>query len=687
MLLHDKDSKLFRDNVHGYVKIPVDIVRLFIDTDIFQRLRFIEQTGMRTLYPSARHDRFIHSLGVYHLGVKAFSSFEKNISKYGEGTLIFNAISDKNFWGKCEVSFALACLLHDCGHAPFSHSFEFLYEYSKEPSLNEQLKSMLSDDFKADFNEAGSPHERMSALVVCSLFEKQIQRLFSRWELVSENVNEDLEFITRMIIGCKYKKYTIKNQIKNCLISLLNSDTIDVDSLDYIVRDAKLSGVDNMSVDTERLLGGLTIIEKTTFENAEFEHKHFSANILEGTLKPKESERNASLNGKYHGESVCQKKYSIVARGYISISGRSSITKNSASYSEEECIEFSNVSILKCGSSERASKMPVSKDYQDLDICASVEEQIKLEGSERLVFNEDFHGEVEIDTEEMTFKSSHIEAEINGCFSGEMLGKHDAGKLALEIGYHQSALSVIENVLIARNYEYKWIYSHHKVVYYANYLIIELYKQCIDFLTGSRRDACFEMFSWQNMIDKKYKLRNNYFFRPVDLDILFLFKQCAASRKKKGFEELKRLLSEFQTRIYRQSLWKSYAEFRIFMNFSEDDVQKLYRMLVSKGNPTGSNYGSFPDDWQEKFREFGMLNVVWVRADSKMKALNPDRTYIKMRGDEIRTYRSVASQNIKTARQSFFYIYYDKIPSIELDKRTIRDFISGKINPVASVQD
>lgn len=68
-------NKIFRDNVHGYIYVPMDICTKIIDTKIFQRLRNIEQTGMRILFPSARHDRFSHSLGTYHLSIKAFEAF------------------------------------------------------------------------------------------------------------------------------------------------------------------------------------------------------------------------------------------------------------------------------------------------------------------------------------------------------------------------------------------------------------------------------------------------------------------------------------------------------------------------------------------------------------------------------------------------------------------------------------
>lgn len=59
-------EKSIRDSVHGVIRIPELWADNIIDTPNFQRLRRIEQTSVRCLYPSARHDRFIHSLGVYY---------------------------------------------------------------------------------------------------------------------------------------------------------------------------------------------------------------------------------------------------------------------------------------------------------------------------------------------------------------------------------------------------------------------------------------------------------------------------------------------------------------------------------------------------------------------------------------------------------------------------------------------
>ena len=69
--------KVFKDPVHGYISVDEDIVDLIIDSKYFQRLRRIEQTSMRCVYPSARHDRFAHSLGTYYLAKVATNAVKK----------------------------------------------------------------------------------------------------------------------------------------------------------------------------------------------------------------------------------------------------------------------------------------------------------------------------------------------------------------------------------------------------------------------------------------------------------------------------------------------------------------------------------------------------------------------------------------------------------------------------------
>lgn len=260
--------KSIKDAVHGYIRLEEPFWRI-IDTAEFQRLKWIEQTSYRVLYPSARHDRFIHSIGVYHLGKKAINGLIKNCSND-----LTDIINDNKF------SFLLACLLHDIGHAPFSHTCEDLYNYNEkisniESSLNaellKELKNGISeedfccfqDDYKDIISPNGKPpseHEIMSAIISCEKYNEYK-------DFFNPNVKLNLDLIVRSILGCSYKTKRLDPPdkelgIKNCLIRLLNSSTVDVDKLDYIARDTQMTGYENIELDTERLLDNITIIEK-----------------------------------------------------------------------------------------------------------------------------------------------------------------------------------------------------------------------------------------------------------------------------------------------------------------------------------------------------------------------------------------------------------------------------------------
>ena len=250
-----KKDKLFRDSVHGYISIPAAICTDFIDTRIFQRLRYIEQTSMRVLYPSAHHDRFIHSLGVYHLGKMAFEHLRTNTNRRPEVAEKLSISPEQ--WDRYERTFRLACLLHDCGHAPFSHTLED--QYAKAGSLDDELSELGHCPLFTKDLPSCSPasHEKTSAILVLSEFKEK---------LAATEHDCDPVLVARMILGCMHHTHTRpdatladKERFENCLIQLLNGEAIDVDKLDYIVRDTWASGVDNASIDIERLLGSLVL--------------------------------------------------------------------------------------------------------------------------------------------------------------------------------------------------------------------------------------------------------------------------------------------------------------------------------------------------------------------------------------------------------------------------------------------
>ena len=61
-------EKILKDPIYGYIPIEKSIVNDIIDSPAFQRLRHIGQTSYTPLYSAALHNRFVHSIGVYHLG-------------------------------------------------------------------------------------------------------------------------------------------------------------------------------------------------------------------------------------------------------------------------------------------------------------------------------------------------------------------------------------------------------------------------------------------------------------------------------------------------------------------------------------------------------------------------------------------------------------------------------------------
>ena len=227
-------NKKIKDSVHGYITIPTVLFKHFIDTPHFQRLRRIEQTSMRSLYPSARHDRFIHSLGTFHLGQIAI-------------THLMASDNDKILSDSLCKSFLIACLLHDCGHAPFSHTFEDFF--GRAETFFDLFRKIVpgEKEFLQDLEDSAKakPHEYLSALIAIHVYKNDIL-----------NLGADPILVARMIIGATYAT----NKVENVLIELLNGRAIDVDKLDYVIRDVFLSGIKHAQVDVDRLLSSIMII-------------------------------------------------------------------------------------------------------------------------------------------------------------------------------------------------------------------------------------------------------------------------------------------------------------------------------------------------------------------------------------------------------------------------------------------
>ena len=268
-------SKKIKDPLYGYITVE-GVYLSVMDSVYFQRLRHIIQTSYTSIYPSAVHNRFTHSLGVYWLGNLAFESLLKNSSE------VIKSLSQKEI-ETTKQTFVLACLCHDLGHSPFSHTGEKFYDIEK--ISKELLEEVHNNQYKKDLDSGrrivGKEHEIMSALLAIKKFGVIIGK-------------DNFALFARCIIGLQYgtnDKISKKRQklipLYRACVELLNSNIIDVDKLDYLIRDSYMSGYASVTIDYKRLLEGVFINNGT--QPVGYEKSALS--VLEAVLTAHDMER------------------------------------------------------------------------------------------------------------------------------------------------------------------------------------------------------------------------------------------------------------------------------------------------------------------------------------------------------------------------------------------------------------
>ncbi len=132
-----KESKIINDPVFGFIKIPRGLLYGIVEHPLFQRLNRINQLGLASVvYPGARHTRFQHSLGAFHLMSEAVLSLQQ------KGIFIFDTEAE---------AVEAAILMHDIGHGPFSHVLENTLIHGIS---HEDISLMMMEEINRHFNGA-----------------------------------------------------------------------------------------------------------------------------------------------------------------------------------------------------------------------------------------------------------------------------------------------------------------------------------------------------------------------------------------------------------------------------------------------------------------------------------------------------------------------------------------------------
>ncbi|MCG8460893.1 MAG: HD domain-containing protein [Holophagales bacterium] len=192
-----------RDPIHGFIRTD-ELETALLASRPMQRLRFIHQLGLTFLvFPGAEHSRFSHALGVMHLAGRIYDALAaKDESPLPAGG---DAVERRLV--------RVAALLHDIGHAPFSHTAEDLFEGGIDHE-DMTLRLLDTEEMRTIFEEHGN-----------GVGAEAVKRILQKRGSVIEQ-----------------------------LLSEIVTSELDVDKMDYLRRDSLYCGVQYGSYDLQRLI-------------------------------------------------------------------------------------------------------------------------------------------------------------------------------------------------------------------------------------------------------------------------------------------------------------------------------------------------------------------------------------------------------------------------------------------------
>ncbi|MCB0394911.1 MAG: HD domain-containing protein, partial [Bdellovibrionales bacterium] len=220
-----------RDPIHGSIEFTPKEVAV-LESPAFQRLRSIRQLGFGEFsYPGGTHSRFLHSIGVGHIAGNAFDTIFRG---YPFG-------NEANKW-RLRQTVKLAAMLHDVGHGPLSHTTEEVM-----PELSKLEVKVLKG------SERQATHEDYTIkFITDSPLTKEITNQFPDVDpvCVAALINRSIE--------CDESYFQIGEVNLRTILSQIVSSELDMDRMDYLLRDSYFCGINYGKVEMEWITSNLT---------------------------------------------------------------------------------------------------------------------------------------------------------------------------------------------------------------------------------------------------------------------------------------------------------------------------------------------------------------------------------------------------------------------------------------------
>lgn len=226
-----------RDPVHGSINILDEEIAI-IEHPFFQRLRSIKQLGFSEfVFPGATHTRYIHSIGVMEVASRVFDKLFQDKASHPK-------------FIKLRQTVRLSCLLHDIGHAPLSHTTEFVM-----PKVS---KLKLPTRFAPRADNQATHEDYTIKAIVDSDFTNSFVGVNEKFGVTPDNVAE-------LIIGETSEPgyFTVEGVNYFAILHQLVSSEMDCDRMDYLLRDSYFCGVSYGKFDLDWIIDNLRVaIEK-----------------------------------------------------------------------------------------------------------------------------------------------------------------------------------------------------------------------------------------------------------------------------------------------------------------------------------------------------------------------------------------------------------------------------------------